>query len=40
MTLGQKLRALDDMDDSESQTRKTTLCRELRALIAKNDFGS
>ena len=40
MTLGQKLKALNAVDDSGSGTRRTTLGRELKALNAIDDSRS
>ena len=39
-TLGQKLRALNAINDSRLGTRITTLGHELRALNAMDDSGS
>ena len=40
MTLGQKLRALNAVDDSGLGPRRTTLGRELKALNAIDDSRS
>ena len=40
MTLGCELRALNAMNDSRSWMRRTNLGHELRALKARNGFGS